>query len=723
MRSRLERGHESQPLPVVGGDGDPAVFSCSGLERHCIVRTGPFDLLEAGPETTRVQLARFSALLGGISGRFQVHVASRWDGAVASTRPALQRFLRDTSLAPGLRHDIRLVVSAAPSPADRVRTRWRSDAAPDIASAARRDAEATARELARMGLRPSVLEGDDLERFIDREVATWVAPGKQGEERGDWWRYGDRLSRGFIVRGYPGGLVEPGWLSPLLEVPVPYDLALHGFRIPAGSALRLLNRRIRDLQSSRLSDAATLAVGDPLTETALPEAMGLRRDVAGNQESVYSVALYMTVEAGDEEELEVMSNAVLEGAERAGILVAPASFQMSLARRATLAIGQDPVRADRLLPGSVVTSLFPWVQDRLQQPQGHFVGRQARGGGPVLIDTFDEERFANANIGVFGHSGAGKTYLVKGLLLSDADAGIAGFVIDPEAEYGEVCDAIGGQCVDMALGSGTSINVLDPALTMAGERDPLGDQVADLLDLLGTMCGALTEDERVDLDIALRRLLVRGGATLRDLRADLQACGAAPRVARSLRRWTEGPMGALFARPTNVSLDADFVVFNLRDLKEEIVPVAYFLIAQWIWARVRCSPQRRRMLFDEVGLVFEYPLVRRFLVRLARRVRKYQGSLVLVTQNAGDLLASDQGLVLATNPSTLFLGGQRPAEAQRLQRAFGLTQSQAEHLACARRGEFLLLAGDGRHRLVVEGNPWQRELEGYARLPAIQEGR
>lgn len=181
-------------------------------------------------------------------------------------------------------------------------------------------------------------------------------------------------------------------------------------------------------------------------------------------------------------------------------------------------------------------------------------------------------------------------------------------------------------------------------------------------------------------------------------------------------------MGQLFARPTNVALTADFVVFSLRDLKEDVLPVAYFLIAQWVWARVRSSPRRRRLLFDEVGLVFEYPLVRRFLVRLARRVRKYQGSLCLVTQNAGDLLASDQGMVLATNPATLFLGAQRPGEAQRLQRVFGLTDSQVDFLGAATRGEFLLLAGDRRHRVRVEANPWQEELAACARLPGPKEG-
>ena len=225
------------------------------------------------------------------------------------------------------------------------------------------------------------------------------------------------------------------------------------------------------------------------------------------------------------------------------------------------------------------------------------------------------------------------------------------------------------------------------------------------VDLLATMCGQLLEDERADLDEVLRSVLTVPGATLATLRARLLELGAAPRVARSLRRWTEGPLGQLFSTPTNLRFDAPVTAFALRDLKEDLMPVAYFLIAQWIWARVRSEPRQRRVLFDEVGLMFEFPVVRKFLVRLARRIRKYQGSLCLVTQNAGDLLSSEAGLVLATNPSVLFLGAQRPAEAQRLQRAFALTEGQVDFLGRARRGDFLLLAGESRHRIRVVAPP------------------
>lgn len=679
--------------------------------------TGTYDLVEAAPETRQRQVLLFEQLLAGLEGRFQLHVRSRPAGAVVATRDPVAGFLAAGSGAPTFRRGVSLVVSDSPPLASlltrrlgtmRRLTGW-SDMAADASRSVRTEAEAALRTLRLMGLDPVLLEGLALERFLDENLPQCVARGLEADWQEDAGvlRMEERFSRSFIVDGYPGLDLEAGWLSGLVETPATYDLSLHGFRVPAGSALRVLSHRIRDLQAARLSDMALHLAGDPLAEAGLPEAIGLRREVAGNQQHVYSVAVYVTLDAETARELDVATDALQDRASRSMLRLLPARFQMAPARVATLPVGEDPVGDVRLLPGGVVATLYPWLWDELQQPDGHFVGRRHRGGSPVLLDTWDETRFSNANVGVFGHSGAGKTFLMQGLLLSDHDAGIGGFVIDPEAEYAEVCRAVGGQWVDLALGSGTSINVLDAALATVGERDPLGDQVSDLMDLFGTMCGTLSEDERVDIDLVLRGLLAEPGHTLADLRGQLVAARAAPRVARSLRRWTEGPMGDLFARPTNVALDAEFVVFSLRDLKEEILPVAYFLIAQWVWARVRAAPRRRRLLFDEVGLVFEYPLVRRFLVRLARRVRKYQGSLCLVTQNAGDLLASDQGLVLATNPAILFLGAQRQAEAQRLQRALGLTDSQVDFLATAHRGDFLLLAGDRRHRIRVAANPFQ----------------
>jgi type IV secretory pathway VirB4 component len=181
-------------------------------------------------------------------------------------------------------------------------------------------------------------------------------------------------------------------------------------------------------------------------------------------------------------------------------------------------------------------------------------------------------------------------------------------------------------------------------------------------------------------------------------------------VSTILRRWVTGDLGRLFSAPTNVDLGADIVGFNLRDLSEELVPPACLLLANWLWTALRRDRRPRHLLIDEVGLLLEHEAIRRFLIRLARRIRKYGGSLILVSQNPGDFFETKDGAVLATNPSILLLGSQKHSEAIKLQKAFNLTEKQVNYLETAERGDFLLVAGPNRVPVHVMVPPWMDEL-------------
>ncbi len=175
-------------------------------------------------------------------------------------------------------------------------------------------------------------------------------------------------------------------------------------------------------------------------------------------------------------------------------------------------------------------------------------------------------------------------------------------------------------------------------------------------------------------------------------------------------RWVSGELGRLFSAPTNLDLSSPVVGFNLRDLSEELIPPAYLILANWLWTALRRDRRPRHLLIDEVGLLLEHEPIRRFLIRLARRIRKYSGSLILVSQNPGDFLDTKDGAVLATNPSILLLGSQKHSEALKLQKVFNLTDPQVGYLETAQRGDFLLVAGPNRVRLHVMSPPWMDEL-------------
>jgi type IV secretory pathway VirB4 component len=186
-------------------------------------------------------------------------------------------------------------------------------------------------------------------------------------------------------------------------------------------------------------------------------------------------------------------------------------------------------------------------------------------------------------------------------------------------------------------------------------------------------------------------------------------------VAAILGRWVQGSLGQMFSAPTNIDLDAQIVTFGMRELRDEMVAPVHFLLAEALWTRIKRKDRRRMLVVDELGLLFEDPTIRRFVVSLARRIRKYDGSLVFATQNPGDLLGSEQGAVVATNPAVLFMGAQRPGEAAKLQRAFHLSRQQRAFLETARRGDFLLAAGTERLMVEVKAPPWQEEAMRLAR--------
>src|SRR5438067_5201536 len=282
------------------------------------------------------------------------------------------------------------------------------------------------------------------------------------------------------------------------------------------------------------------------------------------------------------------------------------------------------------------------------------------------------------------------------------------FIVDPEHEYGGLARRLGGVDVELALGSGHALNVLDLSLDHRSDEAWLGPAAADAVDLCMCVCGGLDEAERAVVEGAVRQAYEElPEPVLRDVAERLPR---GSRVALILHRWVTGSLGRMFSAPTNVDLEAPIVVFGMRELRDEMVAPVHFLLAEALWTRIKRKDRRRLLVIDELGLLFEDATIRRFVVSLARRIRKYDGSLVFATQNPGDLLTSDQGAVVATNPAIVFLGAQRPGEAAKLQDAFRLSPKQRTFLETTHRGDFLLSAGKDRLAVKVQAPPWQEDV-------------
>lgn len=533
-----------------------------------------------------------------------------------------------------------------------------------------------------------------------------------GRESAREFRHIGGLSRTWYVDRLPGVVLDPGWFFHLLPPGLDLALSWHATPLPAAWIVHYLQRQLINMRASQMV-AGDAGAADPTLAAALPNAEDLQRRLASSQDKAFHVAVYLTLTSPTRSELEVGSRRI-ESAGRAILCeLQPCTFRMLDGYLATRAGGPDRLRRKRVLDSTALVTFFPWRDADLHQDRGVFVGRNGATGAPVLVDPFDHRRYANANIAVFGHSGAGKTYLLSTLVMGALGLGTSVYIVDPEHEYGGLARQLGGIDVRLALGSGHALNVLE--LRPSDRRDEawLGPAAADAVDLCACVCGGLDESERAEVEGATRKAYDEvDQPVLRDVADRLPKAG---RTATILHRWVSGSLGQMFSAPTNVDLDAPLVVFGMRELRDEMVAPVHFLLAEALWTRIKRKDRRRMLVVDELGLLFEDPTIRRFVVSLARRIRKYDGSLVFATQNPGDLLSSEQGSVVATNPALVFLGAQRPGEAAKLEDAFRLSPRQRSRLETGHRGDFLLLAGADRLAVQVTAPEWQEHVMRSAR--------
>jgi KaiC/GvpD/RAD55 family RecA-like ATPase len=533
-----------------------------------------------------------------------------------------------------------------------------------------------------------------------------------GTEQPGQFLHSGGWSRTWYLERLPGAELEAGWLHRLLPRGLKVSLAWHATPLPMAWIVEYLQRQLVGMRATRLQELS-VGTADPTLAGALPNAEDLQRRLTASQEKAFHVSVYLTLTSPTRESLESGAKRI-EAAARAVLChVQPCTFRMLDGYLATRPAGVDRLQRKRVLDSSTLATFFPWLDAELQQPGGLVIGRSQATGSAVVVDPFDQLRCANANIGVFGHSGAGKTYLLSAIAMGALGLGTQVYVIDPEHEYGQLAKQLGGVDVQLALGSGHALNVLDLRPSERHDESWIGPATADAVDLCSTICGGLDERERALLEGAVR-------AAYRDIDVPIlrDVAAALPQESRAaaiLKRWVQGSLGQMFSAPTNIDLEAPIVVFGMRELRDEMVAPVHFLLAEALWTRIKRKERRRMLIVDELGLLFEDPTIRRFVVSLARRIRKYDGSLVFATQNPGDLLSSDQGAVVATNPALLFFGVQRPGEAAKLQRTFHLSRPQRAFLETARRGDFLLAAGTERLAVEIQAPPWQEEAMRLAR--------
>ena len=529
-------------------------------------------------------------------------------------------------------------------------------------------------------------------------------------------RLGKRLAKTLYVYGYPRQ-VFTGWLSPIINLDEVLDLSLFIYPVESAVVLNNLRRKVGQLEASYTINQEKGKVRDPGLEAALQDAEELRDKLQVGEERFFRFGLYLTMYADTPEQLTQISRKIEGIFGQSLVFTKPATMQMEQGFNSSLPVATDQLQISRNMNTGALSTSFPFTSAELTHNEGILYGLNRHNNGLVLFDRFSLE---NANMVVFAKSGAGKSFAIKLEALRSLMMGTEIIVIDPEDEYRTLCEAVGGTYLRLSLASATRINPFDlPRVYDQDEADnALQANIITLHGLLRLMMGGatvsgggtiftpLTPAEDADLDVAIINTYARAGITkdplthnatpptMNDLYNTLASMtGNGPGLAQRLRQYTTGTFSGIFSEQSNVELNNPFLVFNIRDLEDELRPVGMYIILNYIWNKVKTDRRKRMLIVDEAWQLMKYEDSASFMFSLAKRARKYFLGLTTISQDVEDFLSNKMGRAVVANSSLQLLLKQAPSAVDIVAETFKLTEQERNRLSQFPVGEGLFFAG------------------------------
>ncbi len=518
---------------------------------------------------------------------------------------------------------------------------------------------------------------------------------------------GNLYVRTLFVFTYPR-YVQTNWLSPIINYDITLDISMFIYPIGTKQMMTQLKKKAGQLESSLAIEKEKGMVRNPELETAVEDIEGLRDVLQRGEMRLFQYALYFSIYARSVDELNTITEQLESTLGGMLIYTKQALLQMEPGFNSTLPLGIDELNVRRNLDTASLSTTFPFTSATLSSNDGILYGLNRHNNSLILFDRFELE---NANSVVFAKAGAGKSYAVKLEALRSLMLGTDVIVIDPENEYQALCEAVGGSFLRVSLDSDKRINPFD--LPQAGQQTAAGASGEDILrsnvtmlhGLISLMLGGLSPEEDAILEKGIFEAYALKDITadiesqknqpplLKDLQQVLQNMTGAETMVSKLSKYTEGTFMGLFDQPTNFDLTSGFVVFSVRDLEDQLRPIAMYMILNYIWQRVRFNMKRRIMIIDEAWWMMQHEDSAKFLFSLAKRARKYYLGLTIISQDVEDFLDSKYGRTVVNNSSLQVLLKQSTSSIEKIAQTFNLTEGEKFLLLECEVGEGLFFAG------------------------------
>lgn len=522
--------------------------------------------------------------------------------------------------------------------------------------------------------------------------------------------------RTIFLSAYPR-ILSIGWVGMLIDMELPMDISLFIHPVDTAKIIKFLRKKSTQIQSEIQIESEKGLVRDPILEMAYRNVENLRDRLQEGVEKFFKFGLYVNIFGKTLDELEKNESALNSVLSSRSIFYKKAIFRMKEGYDSCLPLCDDKLQAGINLSSNPLSTAFPFISTDISSNQGILYGINKHNNSLIIFDRFSME---NYNMVVFAKSGSGKSYAVKLEVLRLMMMGVEAIIIDPEDEYRYLAEATGGSFVKISLTSASHINPFDlPLEEDKNMEEILRSNSANLLGLFRLMFGNITSEEDAILERAIKETYavrdINNETLLSDVTREntplmedfyevLRNMKGAEDLSIRLEKYTKGIFAGFLNQPTNVAFDSQLIVFNIRDLEEELRPLAMYLVLHFIWNEIRIKVKKRVIVVDEAWIMMKNEDAANFLFSIAKRIRKYYGALTTITQDVADFMGSKYGKPIISNSSIQLLLRQSQSSIDAVADTFYLTEREKFLLLESRVGEGIFFAGEKRAAIRIEAS-------------------
>lgn len=531
---------------------------------------------------------------------------------------------------------------------------------------------------------------------------------------------GEKLVRSFFVMSYPKFLSD-SWFSPIINLDKAFDISIFIQPIDTSVILNEFKKKVAEVQSQINDREEKGLVRDPQLDASYQNLETLRDNLQQAQEKIFDVGIYISIYGDSEEELNRVESEIKSTLEASLVFIKPALFQQEQGFRTTIPVSTDELDIHSKLNSSPLSSIFPFISFDLTEGKGILYGLNRHNNSLVLFDRFSLE---NYNSVTFAKSGSGKSYATKLEILRSLMFDVDVIVLDPEREYERMTETLGGRYFNISLTSENHINPFDLPMPHEDESpsDVLRSHIVNLVGLFRLMLGGLTPEEDSIIDRAISETYALKDITpeanfsaiepplMSDFELVLAGLEGGESLVQRLTKYTKGTWSGFINRPSNLDINKKLVVFSLRDMEDELKPIAMYIVMHHIWGLVRKEIKKRLLVVDEAWWMMKSEDTASFLFGLAKRGRKYYLGISTITQDVEDFLRSPYGLPIITNSSMQFMLKQSPTSIDMVQKTFNLTDEEKYLLLESGIGEGIFFAGQKHVALKVVSSETEHKI-------------